>query len=453
MKKILPIVLAGILILSGIGVGALSITKTSLQQLKIDEYDMVIIAPAKFSAKIQPLIDHKNDIGITTFLKTIEDIFSDYEGRDEAEQVKYFIKDAVETNQISYVLLIGGRKNQFYQWYVPVRYVLLDDGFQHPTYISDLYFADIYKNGDEFEDWDSDKDGLFAEWGEDILDLEPDVYIGRLPCRNRFEVGIVVDKIISYETTTYGKSWFNNAVFVGGDSFPDFAGNEGELTCDVAASYLNDSSITKLYASLETLSDPEDFFTSVNEGCGFLMTRCKGGTDRIRLPLLDGSELIYLQNKYMKQLKNKDKYPIMVLSECWHAKFDVTILNIFDYLKNVPDVYESDCIYECIAWRLARKLNGGAIAVLTQTHTCYGSYGDFNQNGINDDAEQFGGFLAVEVFRLFAEEGRQILGEVHGEAARNYVTNFPVNDNLYHCKSVQEWILIGDPSLMIGGYS
>ena len=453
MKKILSIVLIGILVLSGLGAGASYVQKSSLKQpIIFDEYDMVIIAPNKFSGNIQPLIDHKNSVGIQTFLKTTEEIYNDFEGRDEAEQIKYFIKDAIENNHISFVLLIGGRKSQLFQWHVPVRYVLLDDGFQHPTYISDLYFADIYKNVDEFEDWDSNGDDIFAEWGEDVLDLEPDIYIGRLPCRNRFEVKFVVDKIISYETTAYGESWFDTAVFVGGDTFTAFEGNEGELTCDVAASYLDDFTINRLYASLGTISNPDDFVDAINDGCGFLMTRCRGGTDRIRLPFSDGSEMIYINNRNVPKLKNDDKYPIMVLSECWHAKFDVTVLNIFDYLRNVTDVYQSDCVYESIAWRLARKINGGAIAVLTQTNTCYGLYGDANGNNITDDAEMLGGFLAVEVFRLYAEEGRQILGEIHGEAARNYVENFPVNSNLYDCKSVQEWILIGDPSLKVGGY-
>ena len=76
------------------------------------------------------------------------------------------------------------------------------------------------------------------------------------------------------------------------------------------------------------------------------------------------------ETKYIyKNLKNKDMYPVTVLSECWHAKFDVSMVNIFAYLRNETDVYQSDCVYESIAWRLARKMNGGSIAVLTQTQT------------------------------------------------------------------------------------
>jgi hypothetical protein len=145
-------------------------------------------------------------------------------------------------------------------------------------------------------------------------------------------------------------------------------------------------------------------------------------------------------------------YPICVLGECIHGKFDVSILNIFKLIRKKPNYYDQDCIFECIAWRLVNKFNGGAIAVLTNTNICFGDYGDKNQNGIPDDAEIFGGLLAVEIFRLYGQEEMEILGEIHSQTIEDYVSNFPVSTNLYHCKSVMEWVLIGDPSLKIGGY-
>jgi len=40
----------------------------------------------------------------------------------------------------------------------------------------------------------------------------------------------------------------------------------------------------------------------------------------------------------------------------------------------------------------------------------------------------------------------------YGDSVKNYVATFPVHTNNLDCKTVQEMILIGDPSLMIGGY-
>ena len=56
-----------------------------------DEYDMVIIAPERFSNDLQPLIVHKNSYGIQTTLKTTESIYNEYSGRDQPEKIKYFI--------------------------------------------------------------------------------------------------------------------------------------------------------------------------------------------------------------------------------------------------------------------------------------------------------------------------------------------------------------------------
>ena len=141
MKKILSIILTSILFISGLGAGAILIQETPLKQpVILDEYDMVIIAPSLFSEALHQLIDHKISLGIQTFLKTMEEIYKEYKGRDNAEQIKYFIKDAVEKYGITYVLLIGGLNSLIWaerrddtnqgtkHWHVPVRYSNLDDG-------------------------------------------------------------------------------------------------------------------------------------------------------------------------------------------------------------------------------------------------------------------------------------------------------------------------------------
>jgi hypothetical protein len=200
------------------------------------EYDMVIIAPSSFETDLQPLIDHKKSFGIDTVLKTTEDILKDYSGFDEPEKIKYFIKDALETWGVKYVLIVGGLKSWIYArprdddnqgtskwWHVPVRYSNLYEG--EPGYCCDLYFADVYKDGGVFDDWDSNDDGIIAymrggSFNNDELDLFPDVAIGRLACRNTREVQIIVDKIITYETTA-DASWFKKMIVVSGDGFLD----------------------------------------------------------------------------------------------------------------------------------------------------------------------------------------------------------------------------------------
>ena len=213
------------------------------------EYNLVIIAPHSFEAALQPLIDHKNSHGILTVLKTTEDIYTEYSGVDKPEQIKYFIKDAIEEWGVEYVLLVGGLKNMVFSkprdnanegskgWHVPVRYTNLYDnpkfplaaeGTLHdPGVISDLYYADIYEYGGNFSSWDTNGDGIFAAWGkpgvenDTGLDLYPDIAFGRLACVSVSEVKTVVKKIITYETTTYGAEWFKKITAISGDGFLD----------------------------------------------------------------------------------------------------------------------------------------------------------------------------------------------------------------------------------------
>jgi len=221
-----------------------------------DDYDLVIIAPKLFQRQLQRLVDHKNNYGVKTFLKTTQSIYkdADYEyGADKPEKIKLFIKDALDKNNVKYVLLVGGLKSQIYAkprddtnqgsrgWHVPVRYTNLYDnpkfpledelGIHDPGVICDLYYADIYDDEDQFSSWDPNGDGIFASWNkpgveddDDIneIDLLPDVCLGRLACRSIREVKTVVDKIIKYESTPpEEKEWFNKMTVISGDGFLD----------------------------------------------------------------------------------------------------------------------------------------------------------------------------------------------------------------------------------------
>ena len=211
------------------------------------EYDLVIIAPEIFSNQLENLVQHKEKYNISTILKITEEIYDEYEGVDKPEEIKLFIKDAIENFGITYVLLVGGLKNKIWAkprddknqgttaWHLPVRYNNYIDDPEHPLtiakihdpgVITDLYYADIYKEGGEFEDWDPNGDGVFAAWNlegyeNDTIDLEPDVCVGRLACRDIKEVKNVVEKIINYETTAADSDWFKKVITISGDGFLD----------------------------------------------------------------------------------------------------------------------------------------------------------------------------------------------------------------------------------------
>jgi hypothetical protein len=446
-----------------------------------DKYDMVIIAPEKFSKDLQPLIDHKNSHGIRTILKTTESIYTEFSGRDQPEKIKYFIKYAIENWNITYVLLVGGKKSIFFGnwgiegprtpndnlWNIPVRYNNLLDTTGEAGCLTDLYFADIYKvqgNKIVFDDWDSDGNNVFAEWtldAKDILDLYPDVYVGRLACDYNYEVKIMVNKIITYENSgPEAKPWFNRIVGVGGDSYDDRPplGHdiyEGEARCQIAFDYLNNFTDVRVWASQRDtgglVPNTGDIIKAIDEGCGFLYFEGHAN------PMLYKTHWVHDYNWTnactgiriydMCRLQNKEKLPVCVIGACHVSQFNTSI---FDFRKNIKDPYPTP---ECWCWKLTRLIGGGAIATIGYTGLEWTATYGWDDDDIPDCTQYFSGYLDSRFFHAYGVNGAHHLGDAWGQAISDYLDRFPAMHQAWDCKTVQQWVLLGDPSLLIGGYS
>jgi hypothetical protein len=79
------------------------------------------------------------------------------------------------------------------------------------------------------------------------------------------------------------------------------------------------------------------------------------------------------------------------------------------------------------------KKNGGAIATIGATRTAYG--------GINNGA----GKIAIEFFNGY--ESSENLGQMMTYSQNEYIIDVP-----YDFLTIEEFILLGDPSLKVGGY-
>ncbi len=432
-----------------------------------DAYDLVIIAPSEFSDALQPLVNHKESYGVATKLVTLDEIYGGnyfaVNGRDDAEKVKYFIKNVVEEWGIHYVMLVGGRHGGMReaQWWCPVRYAYLDVGDDDKCFLSDLYFADFYKYDDgeiAFEDWDSNANSIFGEWnygGKDIVDMHPDVCIGRLACRTEFEVTIMVEKIIAYETAAYGQSWSKRHAGIGGDTFSGDEWYDGEETVAQVIGYLGPLGydFTTLFTSDGTLAQGKDIINAVNEGCGFLQFEGHGTPTSWATHNPQSEEWdVYINEISFTSFENKDMYPVCVVGGCSNSKFDITVLDLLD-LKNLKATLEHGSAgLECFSWWMTRKIDGGSIATIGCTSYGYGKRGDSDHDGIFDGIQYRGGFIDIQFFRMYAQEGKGILGEAHAAAITSYLTKFPPMTDKIDGKTVEEWALLGDPSLKIGGY-
>ena len=87
----------------------------SITSKSVDEEisDFIILCPVGFSNELTSLKIHKENHGISTEIITLEEIYNGsyfpVVGRDQPEQIKYFIKNAVEHWQTKYVMLVGNK--------------------------------------------------------------------------------------------------------------------------------------------------------------------------------------------------------------------------------------------------------------------------------------------------------------------------------------------------------
>jgi hypothetical protein len=439
-----------------------------------DEYKLVIITNNKFKDKLQPLINHKNNMGINTMIKTVEEIYSEYpSGRDDAEKVKLFIFDMKETYNISYVLLAGGRKGQTLDWHIPVRTVHNNDGWEK-GYDSDLYFSDVYKYDETlgyiFEDWDDNENDIIGEYSNfigrsDRPDYFPDVSIGRIPFRYTWEIQPMIDKIVEYETQA-DDSWFKKGIVVSGDTFPPSRGGqpgwwEGEMETGITVDLLEPLgfNMNKLWLSIPgAWTDNEDVLNAINEGAGFMhfAGHSNPASWGNHPPDDEDHKFVNGINIFiMPKMKNDGKYPIVVLGGCHSTQFNVTMSHIITgvlkygirgYFFSSPlRFYYYEWVPRDMSSMFVLKQNGGAIGVIGNTGLGYGY--------VNEGALQgLGGWIEPRFFQEYAEFGIDELGPAHDQAIADYINIIGnVHKDQIDRKTIEEWTLIGDPSLKLGG--
>jgi len=433
-----------------------------------DQYELVIIAPQKFSDALQPLVTHKTSKGMPTKLVTREDICNSVyfpaQGRDCAEEMKYFIKNAFDQWETKYVLLVGGRSGGVNQekWWIPVRYSSLNDG-DEGSYLTDLYFSDLYDSEGNFSSWDSNNNGVFAEWTnsqKDTLDMYPEVYVGRLPCTTVGQVKTMVEKIITYETSTAGSEWFKTFVGVAGDTYPEATDPyyEGELATNASYQQLESLGFvdSMVWTSNGRFTDVNDVIGEISKGCGFVHFSGHGNPLVWSTHPPKNSSWVDGPTAFdMRKMSNGDKLPVVIVGGCHNSQFNTSLYNMvrgvltdglayFSSTRPFGEFWYYEWIPRCWAWAMTSSNRGGAIAVIANTGLGYGEPGE-------NTLTQRGRHLEWLFFKAY-HDGKVNLGETHGIDIVYYMNEHPPMEDQTDCKIAQEWALIGDPSLLIGGY-
>ena len=429
----------------------------------------IIISPAEFVEELTPLVSHKISHGISTRIITLDEIslgvYFPVTGRDAAEQMKYFIKNARETWNTTAVLLVGGKD------IMPVRVTrtCFSGGNYSLTYVyyfSDLYYADLYFKNGSFCSWDSNNDSLFADKNRsgfiDDIDLFPDVSVGRILTNTESEVATVVDKIIRYENSTAGQPWFKTLIVCGADDarsmlieamLPFMLGRvgipvfEGEYLGNAAARILSDFTVKKVYGSgfvrpLVPALTIGNMNKVMSEGAGFLMFNGHGSAECAivtNFPFLK-SVWLPIPHPYMVSdvdaLTNGYMLPVALFGGC-----------------NCGDFNASECP---IAWKFIAHEQGGAIASVACTAGATMVLGSLC-------TQSFHGYLLMRIFSAYAE-GTDCVGNLWRDSITTYLEDSEVmklgdafsqmnwHDTLANHYILEQWTLFGDPTLKIGGY-
>lgn len=204
----------------------------------------LIITPSQFSDALFPLKQHKINTGLLTSIITLEQVYQDYPGRDEAEKVKRCIEDYYRQQGVRYVMLVGDFGT------FPVRYTVIDKrsdaAMNMAFYPTDIYYSALYKADGSFDDWDGNKNGYFGElFGEchtghvnvDNVSLDPVVAVGRIPASTAEEVTCYVNKVISYETDAYKETARRRVVLM---ATHDWLSDACKVNDRIALEYLTD---------------------------------------------------------------------------------------------------------------------------------------------------------------------------------------------------------------------
>ena len=161
---------------------------------------------------------------------------------------------------------------------------------------------------------------------------------------------------------------------------------------------------------------------------------------------LDGLKILDTTAPFfpMKKIKNAYKNPVLVVGGCHNSMFNVTFIPTFRDKHNEFNTHTHGfpCPRSWSEWIVAMPKTG-AIASMGNTGYGYGILGTYCTVGGLDN------WITTEIFVQYGA-GRDILGETHSSAITSYLNQFGKYDDSDR-KTVSQFVLLGDPSLHIGG--
>jgi len=362
----------------------------------------VVVTGAELDTVFQRLADWKTQKGVPAVVRTIEWVYANYTGRDQAEQLRNYVKTLPDSG-VKYVLL-GGDVDV-----VPFRkaFAMASDwgAMQREDSLPcDFYYADLDGS------WDASNNNVFGEVG-DSVDLYADLSVGRAPVNDLAQAQTFVRKVLDYEHAAvpgYQNKGLFFAEILWQSPYTDMGVHKNKLEQRSFASGYN---LTKLYQSLgnesrasvmQAMRENQNFLN--HDGHGWIdVMECGGSANRMFTADADT-----ITNAGLGVL-----YSI----GCWTTAFDFT----------------------SIGEAFVTNPNGGTVATIGNSSYGWGSPGNPGF-GYSDKFDN-------RFWHAVTSEGDYHVGDALN-AAKEYYAPFSHDENVYrwHQYDVN---LMGDPEMPV----
>ena len=326
------------------------------QFLEPGNYEHVILTSQQFADSLVWLRDWRSKLGWRSRIVILESICATYPGRDNAEKMRNFIKDADTTWGTIFVFI--ARPDY------PANYYRVARSYGY-DFFSDMYFSDLDGT------WDRNNNNIFGELA-DSVDGYADVHIGMMTINQFSEIANVRNKIMRYETApdTTG-NWWHKILLPNGVTFSDNY-NDSIANASPTPPYFD----LKMYYSGngQVQPNPQRYCDSLNSGYTFTSVIAHGSPD---LYDLNGS----VTSNMMLNLTNTNRLNCLTAVSCNVGQWDLGSTNndciaenMFNHAPNgfigVMMNYESGWVnvaeklnyaiaYGLLGFRTTRKIHQG----------------------------------------------------------------------------------------------
>jgi len=379
--------------------------------------ELLIITANQFVSEAQRLANYRSGMGISAKVVTVDQVYNEFSsGAQDITAIRDFVKMVYDRSaggdSLKYLLLFGACSYD-YKDRIPqnTNYV--------PTYEARESFNPVstYSSDDFF--------GFMDAYEGDWLEPSPlkhlmDIGVGRLPFTNIADAGIMVNKIIDYETNQETrKKWRNEICVVADDGEANAFQNDAEKISSQISSTAPQFNISKLYLDAYpqtpspggelSLEAKKLLSQKAEQGMLILNYIGHGGTT-------GWSQEKVLEVSDILSWNNYEKLPFMVTATC-------------DF-----GVYDDPAVVSAAVYAL-KSSTGGAIALMTTSRPVYIS-----------SNYQINAALYTCIFNK--EKGNWLpLGTIMKRTKNETIGNNDpsISDAVYN----RNYSLLGDPSLTL----